>query len=290
MTKTVGARRPPRIRWSKVLGILLLVVLILWAAIELFPILFMFFNSVKTNAEIMGQPFGIPARPRFMNYVEAWRGGKLGVPIARYFLNSLFVTAGTLAMLMFTGSLAGYALARYKFPLAPLASASLIWALAIPIHATLIPVFHFLGSLGLRNNYFGLICVYTAFWLPFTITIMVAYFESFPRELEEAGRIDGCTDLGAFWYIVLPVSRGALASIAIINVVGIWSELLFAYVLMNKPEVRTLPVGIVSFRGQYEVAWNMIFAGLSIATIPTLLFFLVFQRQITKGMTMGAIK
>ena len=163
-------------------------------------------------------------------------------------------------------------------------------ALAIPIHATLIPVFHFLGSLGLRNNYFGLICVYTAFWLPFTITIMVAYFESFPRELEEAGRIDGCTDLGAFWHIVLPVSRGALASIAIINVVGIWSELLFAYVLMNKPEVRTLPVGIVSFRGQYEVAWNMIFAGLAIASIPTLIFFLVFQRQITKGMTMGAIK
>ena len=290
MTTTADAKRPPRIRWSKVLGILLLAVLIFWAAIELFPILFMFFNSVKTNAEIMRQPFGFPAAPRFMNYVEAWRGGKLGVPIARYFLNSLFVTAGTLVMLMFTGSLAGYALARYKFPLATLASASLIWALAIPIHATLIPVFHFLGSLGLRNNYFGLIGVYTAFWLPFTITIMVAYFESFPRELEEAGRIDGCTDFGAFWHIVLPVSRGALASIAIINVVGIWSELLFAYVLMNKPEVRTLPVGIVSFRGQYEVAWNLIFAGLAIASIPTLIFFLVFQRQITKGMTMGAIK
>jgi raffinose/stachyose/melibiose transport system permease protein len=290
MTMTAGAKRPPRFRWSKVLGILLLVVLVCWAVIELFPILFMFFNSVKTNAEIMGHPFGLPASPRFMNYVEAWRGGKLGVPIARYFLNSLFVTTGTLVMLMFTGSLAGYALARYKFPLVTLASASLIWALAIPIHATLIPVFQFLGSLGLRNNYFGLICVYTAFWLPFTITIMVAYFESFPRELEEAGRIDGCTDFGAFWYIVLPVSRGALASIAIINVVGIWSELLFAYVLMNKPEVRTLPVGIVSFRGQYEVAWNLIFAGLAIASIPTLIFFLVFQRQITKGMTMGAIK
>lgn len=290
MTTTAATKRSPHIRWSKVLGILLLVVLVFWAAIELFPILFMFFNSVKTNAEIMSEPFGLPAAPRFMNYVEAWQGGKLGVPIARYFLNSLFVTAGTLAMLMFTGSLAGYALARYKFPLAALASASLIWALAIPIHATLIPVFHFLGSLGLRNNYFGLICVYTAFWLPFTITIMVAYFESFPRELEEAGRIDGCTEFGAFWHIVLPVSRGALASIAIINIVGIWSELLFAYVLMNKPEVRTLPVGIVSFRGQYEVAWNMVFAGLSIASIPTLIFFLVFQRQITKGMTMGAIK
>jgi ABC-type glycerol-3-phosphate transport system permease component len=265
-------------------------VLIFWAVVELFPILFMFFNSVKTNAEIMGSPFGLPAAPQLSNYVEAWRGGNLGVPIGRYFLNSLFVTSGTLVLLMFTGSLAAYALARYQFPGSKLAQRSLVWALAIPVHATLIPVFHFLGSLGLRNNYFGLIGVYTAFWLPFTIIVMRAYFESFPRELEEAARIDGCTDFGAFWRVVLPVSRGALASISIINVVGIWSELLFAYVLMNKPDVRTLPVGILSFRGEYQVAWNLIFAGLSIATMPTLLFFLVFQRQITKGMTMGAIR
>ena len=290
MAATVKTKRASRFRWSRLGGILILVVLIVWAVIELFPILFLFFNSVKTSAEIMSSPFRPPAMPRFMNYVEAWRGGNLGIPMGRYFLNSVFVTTGTLVMLMFTGSLAAYALARYKFPIASLAAASLIWALAIPVHATLIPVFHFLGSLGLRNNYFGLICVYTAFWLPFTITVMVAYFESFPKELEDAARIDGCTDFGAFWRIVLPVSRGALASIAIINVVGIWSELLFAYVLMNKPEVRTLPVGIVSFRGQYEVAWNLIFAGLAIASIPTLLFFLIFQRQITKGMTMGAIK
>lgn len=290
MAITTNVKKPSRFRWSKLIGILVLIVLIAWAVVELFPIIFMFFNSVKTNAQIIGQPFGIPAPPRFMNYVEAWQGGKLGVPIARYFLNSLFVTSGTLVMLMFTGSLAGYALARYKFPLANIAAASLVWTLAIPIHATLIPVFHFLGSLGMRNNFFGLIGVYTAFWLPFTITIMVAYFESFPRELEEAARIDGCSDFGAFWRIVLPVSRGALASIAIINIVGIWSELLFAYVLMNKPEFRTLPVGIVSFRGQYEVAWNLVFAGLAIASIPTLVFFLIFQRQITKGMTMGAIK
>lgn len=278
------------IRWGRLLLIPLFVALILWAFAELFPILFMFFNSVKTNAEIIGSPFGLPARPRFLNYIEAWQGGSLGVPIGRYFLNSLFVTTGTLVLLMFTGSLAAYALARYRFPGSELAQRSLIWALAIPVHATLIPVFHFLGMLGLRNNYFGLIGVYTAFWLPFTIVVTRSYFESFPRELEEAARIDGCTDFGAFWRVVLPISRGALASISIINVVGIWSELLFAYVLMNKPEVRTLPVGILSFRGQYQVAWNLIFAGLSIASIPTLLFFLFFQRQITKGMTMGAIR
>jgi len=283
-------KQPARFPWPRLAAIVLFVVLLIWAIVELFPILFMFFNSVKTNAEIMGSPFGLPKVPRFLNYLEAWRGGNLGVNLARYFLNSVIVTSGTLVLLMFTGALAAYSLARYRFPGSALASNSLIWALAIPVHATLIPVFHFLGSMGMRNNYFGLIGVYTAFWLPFTITVMIAYFESFPRELEEAARIDGCTDFSAFWRIVLPMSRGALASISIINVVGIWSELLFAYVLMNKPEVRTLPVGIVSFRGEYQVAWNLIFAGLSIASIPTLLFFLVFQRQITKGMTMGALK
>lgn len=290
MAATTTTGRRPRFQAAKVAKWLIMALLIAWAVVELFPILFMFFNSVKTSAEIMSSPFGLPKSPRFMNYVEAWAGGNLGVPIGRYFLNSLFVTSGTLVMLMFTGSLAAYALARYEFPGSGILAASLILAIAIPVHAALIPVFHFMGSLGLRNSYFGLIAVYTAFWLPFTITVMRAYFESFPRELEEAARIDGCTDFGAFWRIVLPVSRGALASVSIISVVGIWSELLFAYVLMNKPEVRTLPVGIVSFRGQYEVAWNLIFAGLAIATIPTLLFFLIFQRQITKGMTLGAIK
>jgi raffinose/stachyose/melibiose transport system permease protein len=264
--------------------------LVIWALVELFPIFFLFMNSLKTNAEIIGSPLGWPGVPQFQNYLEAWQGGQAGVPLGRYFLNSVFVTTGTLVLLMSTGSLAGYALACYDFPGGNLAQRTLIWALAVPVHATLIPVFHFLGYLGLRNNYFGLIGVYTAFWLPFTIVIIRAYFESFPTELEDAGRLDGCSDFDVFWRIVLPVSRGALASIAIINVVGIWSELLFAYVLMNQAEVKTLPVGILSFRGQYQVEWRLIFAGLAIATIPTLVFFLFFQRQITKGMTMGAIK
>jgi raffinose/stachyose/melibiose transport system permease protein len=282
------SRKPARFNLDALLLIPVYLVLVFWALLELYPILYMFVTSLKTNAEIIGNPWGLPGSLQFNNYIEAWSGGKIGVPVGRYFLNSLVVTSGTLVLLMFTGSLAAYALARYDFPGAGLAQKSLIWALAIPVHATLIPVFHFLGYLSLRNNYLGLMGVYTAFWLPFTVLVIRAYFESFPRELEDAARIDGCTDFSVFWRIVLPVSKGA--SISIINVVGIWSELLFAYVLMNKADMRTLPVGILSFQGQYQVEWRLIFAGLSIATIPTLLFFLFFQRQITKGMTMGAIK
>ena len=264
--------------------------LILWAVVELFPILFMFTQSLKTDAEIMGNIWALPSIPQFGNFARVWTGGDLGIPIGRYFVNSVVVTSGTLVLLTLTGSLAGYALARMKFPGAGFLQRSLIWALAVPVHATLIPVFQFMGQLGLRNNNLGLIALYTAFWLPFTILVMRSYFISFTRELEEAGLLDGCSELGVFFRIVIPISRGALASLSIVNVVGIWSELLFAFVLMNKPDTKTLTAGVMSFQGQYSVEWSTIFAGFALAAIPTLLFFLIFQRQITKGMTMGAIR
>lgn len=269
---------------------LVYIFLIAWAVVEVFPIIFMFIQSLKTDAEVMGNIWALPTTLHFENFARAWSGGQAQVPIGQYFFNSVVVTGGTLVLLTATGALAGYALARFSFPGEGVLRRSLLWALAIPTHATLIPVFHMMGGFGLRNNNLGLILVYTAFWLPFTITVMRSYFISFPRELEEAALLDGCGELGAFWRVVLPISRGALASLSIVNVVGIWSELLFAFILMNKQDTRTLSAGILAFRGQYSVEWSTTFAAFTIATVPTLLFFLIFQRQITKGMTMGAIR
>jgi raffinose/stachyose/melibiose transport system permease protein len=277
-------------RWFRPGLVLLYGLLIFWAAVQLFPILFMFLQSVKTDAEIMGNIWALPEVVRLENFGRVWEGGQAGVPIGRYFGNSLIVTAGTLLLLTTTGALAGYALARFDFPGQAFFRSSMIWALAIPIHALMIPVFHFTGRLGMRNNLLGLILVYTAFWLPFTILLMRSYFLSFPRELEEAAKIDGATTLGTFFRIVLPISRGAMAGISIVNVVGIWSELLFAFLLMNKQPMRTLPVGMLSFQGQYSVEWSTVFAAFTMAALPTLIFFLIFQQQITKGMTVGAVK
>jgi raffinose/stachyose/melibiose transport system permease protein len=264
--------------------------LIAWAVVEIFPIVFMFLQSVKTDAEIMRDIWAFPANPSFDSFARAWSGGQAEVPIGRYFFNSVIVTSGTLILLTITGALAGYALARFQFPGEGLLRRSLLWALAIPVHATLIPVFHMMGDLRLRNNYLGLILLYTAFWLPFTITVMRSYFISFPREIEEAALLDGCSKVGAFFRVVIPISRGALAGLSIVNVVGIWSELLFSFILMNRQEMRTLSAGILAFRGQYSVEWSTTFAAFTIATLPTLLFFLFFQRQITKGMTTGAVR
>jgi raffinose/stachyose/melibiose transport system permease protein len=278
--------------WSSFSPLMMIVYvfLLFWAVVEIFPLLFMFLQSVKTDAEIMRNIWGMPAALDFGSFARAWSGGQAQVPIGRYFFNSVVVTAGTLVLLTVTGALAGYALARFQFPGEGIMRRSLLWMLAIPVHATLIPVFHMMGSFALRNNYLGLILVYTAFWLPFTVTVMRAYFISFPHELEEAALLDGCSKLGSFFRIVLPISRGAIASLSIVNVVGIWSELLFAFILMNRQDMRTLSSGILAFRGQYSVEWSTTFAAFTIATLPTLLFFLFFQRQITKGMTMGAIR
>ncbi|NPV53722.1 MAG: carbohydrate ABC transporter permease [Firmicutes bacterium] len=189
-----------------------------------------------------------------------------------------------------TGAMASYGLVRYSFPGRSLLERLTIFALAIPIHATLIPVFNFLGDMHLRNNYLGLILVYTAFWLPFTVLLLYSYFVSFPRELEEAAKIDGLSDWGVFWKIVLPISKGALSSVSIVNFVGIWSELLFGFLIMNREQMKTITVGVLSFRGQYEVEWGIMFATMAIAVLPTLLFFIIFQKRITKGMLLGIYK
>jgi raffinose/stachyose/melibiose transport system permease protein len=286
----VDAAPPPFWKSINPAFLLVYVFLIGWAIVQLFPIVFMFVQSIKTDAEIMRDAWALPQSPSFDSFARAWSGGSAEVPLGRYFLNSVIITSGTLALLTVTGALAGYALARFQFPGEGLLRRSLLWALAIPVHATLIPVFHMMGFMGLRNNYIGLILLYTAFWLPFTITVMRSYFISFPRELEEAALLDGCSKLGAFFRVVIPISRGALAGLSIVNIVGIWSELLFAFILMNRQDMRTLSAGILAFRGQYSVEWSTTFAAFTIATLPTLLFFFVFQRQITKGMTTGAVR
>ena len=280
-----------RIAADRGLRVALYLGLIGWGLIMLYPLIFMFFGSLKSTYEIANNLFAPPSwPPRFDNWVEAWRGGPTGVPIGRYFLNSLIITGGTLIVLMGSGTLAGYALARFPFPGNGFIHKFFLASLAIPVHATMVPVFVFLRTLNLTNNYLGLIGIYAAFWLPFTIIMLRAYFESFPRELEDAARIDGCSPFGAFWRVVFPMSRGAMASIAIINSVGIWSELLFAVIIMNSAEMKTLTVGILSIKGEYQTYWNLIYAGLAIATLPTLLFFILLQRQITKGMTLGAFR
>lgn len=264
--------------------------LITWALVEIFPVLFMFYSSLKSHAEIVNTPLSLPTQLHFENYIEAWRGGAIGIPIGRYFMNSVIVVSAALVATSLLATLGGYALSRYRLRGRGSIQSALIIIYAIPIHSLLIPVFLLLGTLHLRNNYCGLILVYTAFELPFGLLLMRSYFDSFPADLEDAAKIDGCSDIDVFRRIVLPLSRGPVAGLSIVFTVDMWSELLFATVIMNQPAMKTLTVGILSYKGLYHTDWPVLMAGLALSSVPAIILFLVFQRQITEGMTLGAFR
>lgn len=267
--------------------------LLVWLAMTLYPIVYLFFTSLKTDPQILNTPFSAPIPPVVQNYLSVITGGRTNQSVVVYLMNSFIVTTGSLLLLLAASSLAGYALARGQFPGNQLAQQLFLLALAVPAHVLLIPIYFYFGELGLRNNLFGMILLYATLGLPFTTILMRSYFVSFPTELEEAARLDGCSRFGVFWRIVLPVSRGALASMVIINLGWIWSELFFALALLDKLGMRTLPLAIAAYRPDAmatETVIGELFAIMSLAVLPLLIFYLIFQRQIRKGMTAGAIK
>ena len=291
----VQTQQPPQ--WRLFLGripkILVFLVLIFWFLVELYPIVFMFITSLKTDKQILNAPFAFPDPIQSNNYVQVWIGDRANQPYISFLTNSVIVTVGTLILLIFVASLAGYALARGKFPGRSSVQQAFLLTLAVPVHVLLIPIYFFMGRLGLRNNLIGMMIVYATLGLPFTIILMRAYFLSFPRELEEQAMIDGCSRFGTFLRIVIPVSRGTLASVAIVNITWVWSELFFALVLLNKEEVRTLPLAISAYKPAAMAAEAVVgqqFAIMSLTTLPLIIFYFMFQRHIRKGMTAGALR
>jgi ABC-type glycerol-3-phosphate transport system permease component len=267
--------------------------LLFWFLVEIYPIFFMFVTSLKSDNQILNEPFALPNPVQIDNYVRVWIGDRANQSYISFLSNSVVVTLGTLVLLLFVASLAGYALARGKFPGSAAVQQGFLLTLAVPVHVLLIPMYFFMGRLGLRNNLFGMMIVYATLGLPFTIVLMRAYFLSFPHELEEQAMIDGCSRLGTFVRIVLPVSRGALASMAIVNITWVWSELFFALVLLNKEEVRTLPLAIAAYKPATMAAEAVVgqqFAIMSLTTLPLIVFYFLFQRHIRKGMTAGALR
>ncbi|MDE2776408.1 MAG: carbohydrate ABC transporter permease [Chloroflexota bacterium] len=274
-------------------GILVAVLLIFWAIVQLYPILYMFMTSVKTDKQILNAPFALPDPLKLENYILVWQGDRVAQPFSTFFLNSSIITLGSLAILLFVAGLAGYSLARGRFPGNAATQQGFLLTLAVPVHVLIIPMYFFMGDLGLRNSHIGMMLVYATLGLPFTIILMRAYFLSFPRELEESALLDGCSRFGAFIRVVAPVSRGAIASMAIINISWIWSELLFALVLLDQQGVRTLPLAVAGYRPASMTSESVLgqqFAIMSLTALPLFVFYFLFQQQIRKGMTAGALR
>lgn len=275
-----------RFRLGRLAGAAAMTVSALFAAL---PLLFMVNNGLRTDGQIILNPLGLVHAPQFGNLVTAWEGGGMGQSMGRPFFNSLIVTAISVLAVTILATFAGYALGAYRYRGSSTVTQVILMMVAIPTQALIIPVFDMLQNWNLTNNYLGLILVYTAFWLPFSVLLMRAAARAFPKELLEAGRIDGLSELGLLWRVVIPLLKGPIQGIAVVSAIGIWSELLFSYVIMNQPDTRTLPAAALAFQGEYTTNYPLLYSALIIAALPMIVFYALLASKIRKGVTAGAL-
>lgn len=268
-----------------------ILLLLIWATNQLLPLLWMYTNAFKKDIDVLRSPLMPVWPPQFSNFPEAWFGETTGVTLNIYFRNSAIIVTSSLLILIAVATLAGYAFGRFNFAGRRFLFLFLIALIAVPMHAIIVPLYHELRAFGLINTFLGLILVYVATHLPFSILILQAYFSTFPSELEDAALIDGCSRFGSFWRVVVPVSKGAISTVAIVNFIGLWNEILLALIVLWENDVRTISVGLLGYMAQFgETRWGLIFAGLTIVTVPIISFYLVFHRNVIKGATLGSVK
>ncbi|WP_252829610.1 carbohydrate ABC transporter permease [Thermus scotoductus] len=253
----------------------------------LFPALWILFTSLKTEAELTRRPITYwPQEPTLANYERAFREA----PLLRYFLNSLVVAAGSTALCVAVSAMAAYALARLRLAYAGAILLALVALAMFPPATLLVSLYQIFTGLGLRNTYLGLILPHAALSLPVAVLVLYSFFKTIPRDLEAAALVDGCTRVGALRYVILPLSGPGVFTASLLAFVNSWDEFLLALTLAPAREMRTLPVGITLYQGEYLFPWPLISAALVVAMVPVALVIAVFQERIVAGLTQGALK
>lgn len=256
------------------------------AIVSFMPFVFMVLNSFKEKFEMLTKGvFQLPDKLNWSNYTEVLTGG-----FGNYFKNSVIVLVISLILLLFISACASYPLARFKFKMAQPIYAIIVACMSIPVHITLIPVFKMSKSTGLYDTIWSLIGPYIAFAVPISVFILTSFMKEIPREIEESAEIDGCGKIQMFFFMILPLSKPGMATLAIYNGVNMWNEFSFANTLTQSAQNRTLPLAIWEFQGQYSMNTPMIMAVLTLTLLPMVIMFIVFQDKLVKGMTAGAVK
>jgi len=265
-------------------------ILIVWSLAVLYPLAWTLLDALKNNAQFLGNaPWALPKLPLlWSNFSYVWDKYNFN----SYFINSLVITAGSTVLGLLLSASTAYVLARYSFKGSGLLYLFYIASMMVPFVLALIPLFFLLNSLHLINTWFGLILVYASSVLAFGVFVLVGFFKSLPKELEESAVIDGASYYGTFFRIMLPLSQPGLVTVAIINVLNIWNEYVVGTVLINDPKHYTLPVeiGVLQAEMQYRTEWGPLFAALFITIVPVLVVYILFQRKIASGITAGAVK
>jgi N-acetylglucosamine transport system permease protein len=272
-----------------VFGAMSHIALLIWAILIIGPILWTFLASFKTNTEIFGDAIALPSSFGWDSWGRAWEKAHIG----QYMLNTVFVVACSTAATMLLGSMAAYVLARYAFPGNRAIYFLFVSGMTFPVFLALVPLFFVVRNLGLIDTHLGLILVYTAYSLPFTVFFLSAFFKTLPTSVAEAAMMDGCSHTRTFFQIMVPMAKPGLISITIFNVLGQWNQYLLPLVLLTDDKdkwVITQGIADISTIAGYEADWPSLFAALCMAIIPVMIVYIIFQRQIQSGLGAGALK
>ncbi|QGQ99951.1 carbohydrate ABC transporter permease [Paenibacillus psychroresistens] len=256
------------------------------ALVSLYPIFLMLTSSLKTNIQILKSPLSLPTSLSFASYSKLLHQISFGT----YFLNSTVVSVVSVTLILLFGVFASFYIARFPFRWNSALFFFFLLGMMIPIKLGIVPLFLLMKQLGLLDSLWSLISVYTAVGLPLAILILTGFFRTLPKELEEAARIDGSSDFGVLWHVLLPLIRPALGTVMIMNFLASWNDFFFPLIFIQDNLKKTIPVGMLSLFGEYSTDLSMLFAGLTLSSLPMIILFFFASKQFMDGMTAGAVK
>ena len=262
--------------------------LILYTLIALFPVFVILINSFKERRSIFREPLALPDAESFstIGYETVMKQGDFFL----YFQNSMIVTVASLFFVLLFGAMAAYALSEYRFRGNMLMGLYLALGIMIPIRIGTVAILEMMVATGLVNTLWALILVYTAQGLPLAVFILSEFMRQVSDDLKNAGRIDGLSEYTIFFRLVLPLVRPAMATVAVFNMIPIWNDLWFPLILAPAEETKTLTLGSQVFIGQFVTDWNAVLSALGMAILPVMVLYVIFSRQLIRGITSGAVK
>ena len=293
MSQKVGGTKVNTQRWrgsivKELRRIHLYALPVLWSVFNIFCVYWIVMSSLKSNREVFRAPWGLPAEPQFENYSEIWQVANLGLELR----NSVIITGASVLLILILCAPAAYVLSRMKFRGSGWLTSIFVAGAGVPGAMLIIPLFVIMSDLGLIDTLHGLILIYTTVSIPFSMFVLTGFFRTLPTEFEEAARIDGCSEFGVFWRVMLPLVSPGLITVAIFNFVAIWNEYTLALVFIQDKAKMPLARGLYAIAGSmiYTGNWVGLFAAVVIVMVPSIIVYILLSERLIEGITAGALK
>jgi len=271
---------------EKILTFFNYLLLTVLALIFIYPLVLMVLTAFKSTREFFFDPFGLPDTWSLKPFIDVWQKANFNT----YFFNSVLIATSAVILLIFCASLAAYAIARFDFKYNNLVFMFFLAGIMIPIRLGILPLFILMKNLNLLDTRLSLILTYAASGMPMSVFILTGFFKTIPTELGDAARVDGCNKFQVFYKIMLPLVRPALATVTIVNFVPWWNDFFFPLLFISTDALKTIPLGMTIFFGQYMTDWGLLFSGMVIASVPLLILYILMSKQFISGLTSGAVK